>query len=40
LVERSEDLKPALSRALEAGRPALVVLIDPVVAYPRKSNLA
>src|SRR5829696_2469450 len=41
LVERAEDLKPALARAFSAGRPALVnVLTDPAVAYPRKSNLA
>jgi len=41
LVERPEDLRPALVRAFEAGRPALVnVLTDPAVAYPRRSNLA
>ncbi len=41
LVERPEDVKPALSRAFEAGRPALVnVLTDPDVVYPRRSNLA
>jgi acetolactate synthase I/II/III large subunit len=41
LVERPDDLKPALARAFEAGRPALVnVLTDPSVAYPRRSNLA
>jgi acetolactate synthase I/II/III large subunit len=41
LVERPTDLRPALLRAFEAGRPALVnVLTDPSVAYPRKSNLA
>jgi acetolactate synthase-1/2/3 large subunit len=41
LVERPEDLKPALTRAFEAGLPALVnVLTDPAVAYPRKANLA
>ena len=41
LVERPEALRPALERALEAGRPALVnVLTDPSVAYPRRSNLA
>ncbi len=34
-------LKPALARAFEAGRPALVnVLTDPTVAYPRRANLA
>jgi acetolactate synthase-1/2/3 large subunit len=41
LVERPDDLKPALERAFAAGRPALVnVLTDPSVAYPRRSNLA
>jgi acetolactate synthase-1/2/3 large subunit len=41
LVERPEDVKPALARAFESGKPALVnVLTDPSIAYPRKSNLA
>ncbi len=41
LVERAQDVAPALERAFGAGRPALVnVLTDPSVAYPRKSNLA
>jgi len=41
LVERPDDLRPALVRAFEAGRPALVnVITDPSVAYPRRSNLA
>jgi acetolactate synthase-1/2/3 large subunit len=41
LVERPEQLRGALERALAAGRPALVnVLTDPTVAYPRRSNLA
>ncbi|MEA2307027.1 MAG: hypothetical protein QOH43_4307 [Solirubrobacteraceae bacterium] len=41
LVERPEDVKPALARAFESGRPALVnVLTDPTVVYPRRSNLA
>jgi acetolactate synthase I/II/III large subunit len=41
LVERPEDLRGALVRAFEAGRPALVnVLTDPAVAYPRRSSLA
>jgi acetolactate synthase-1/2/3 large subunit len=41
LVGRPEELRPALERALAAGKPALVnVLTDPTVAYPRKSNLA
>jgi acetolactate synthase-1/2/3 large subunit len=41
MVERPQDLKPALERAFSAGKPALVnVLTDPTVIYPRKSNLA
>ena len=41
LVSRAEELKPALTRAFEAGKPALVnVLTDPNVVYPRRSNLA
>jgi acetolactate synthase I/II/III large subunit len=41
LVERAQDVAPALERAFGAGRPALVnVLTDPSIAYPRKSNLA
>ena len=41
LVERPEQLKPALERAFSAGVPALVnALTDPTVVYPRKSNLA
>ena len=41
LVERPQDLRAALDRALSAGRPALVnVLTDPAVVYPRRSNLA
>src|SRR4051812_10244673 len=41
LVERPDELKPALARAFESGKPALVnVLTDPNVVYPRKSNLA
>jgi acetolactate synthase I/II/III large subunit len=41
LVERPQELRSALERALGAGRPALVnVLTDPGVAYPRRSNLA
>jgi acetolactate synthase-1/2/3 large subunit len=41
LVERPDELRPALERAFASGRPALVnVLTDPAVAYPRKSNLA
>jgi acetolactate synthase-1/2/3 large subunit len=41
LVERPDQLRPALERAFASGRPALVnVLTDPAVAYPRRSNLA
>ncbi|HTZ65617.1 MAG TPA: acetolactate synthase [Solirubrobacteraceae bacterium] len=41
LVERPDELVPALGRALAAQAPALVnVLTDPTVVYPRKSNLA
>ncbi len=41
LVERPQDLRGALERAFESGKPALVnVLTDPSVAYPRRSNLA
>ncbi len=41
LVERPEQLRGALERALAAGRPAVVnVLTDPAVAYPRRSSLA
>lgn len=41
LVERPEDLGPALERAFASGKPALVnVLCDPGVVYPRKANLA
>jgi acetolactate synthase-1/2/3 large subunit len=41
LVDRPQELRPALERALAAGRPALVnVLTDPTVAYPRRANLA
>jgi acetolactate synthase-1/2/3 large subunit len=41
LVERPDQLKPALERAFSAGVPALVnALTDPTVVYPRKSNLA
>jgi acetolactate synthase I/II/III large subunit len=40
-VERPEDLRPALERALAGDGPALVnVLTDPAVVYPRRSNLA
>ena len=41
LVSEPAELKPALERAFESGKPALVnVLTDPEVVYPRKSNLA
>jgi acetolactate synthase-1/2/3 large subunit len=41
LVRTPEELRPALTRAFEAGKPALVnVLTDPSVVYPRKANLA
>jgi acetolactate synthase-1/2/3 large subunit len=41
LVQRPQDLTPALERAFQSGTPALVnVLTDPTIAYPRKSNLA
>jgi thiamine pyrophosphate-dependent acetolactate synthase large subunit-like protein len=41
LVSEPAELRPALERALQSRRPALVnVLTDPAVAYPRRSNLA
>jgi thiamine pyrophosphate-dependent acetolactate synthase large subunit-like protein len=41
LVERPQDVVPAIERAFASGLPALVnVLTDPSVVYPRKSNLA
>jgi thiamine pyrophosphate-dependent acetolactate synthase large subunit-like protein len=41
LVREPAELRPALVRAFESGRPTLVnVLTDPEVVYPRKSNLA
>jgi thiamine pyrophosphate-dependent acetolactate synthase large subunit-like protein len=41
LVERPDELRPALERAFSSGKPALVnVLTDPSVVYPRKANLA
>ncbi|HWF24348.1 MAG TPA: acetolactate synthase [Solirubrobacteraceae bacterium] len=40
LVREPRELRPALARAFEAGKPALVnVLTDPSVAYPRRTNL-
>ncbi len=41
LVERPDQLRPALDRAFSSGRPTLVnALTDPEVVYPRKSVLA
>jgi len=41
LVSTPAELRPALDRAFSAGLPAVVnALTDPVVAYPRRSNLA
>jgi acetolactate synthase-1/2/3 large subunit len=41
LVERPQDLKPALERAFASGKPACVnVITDPDVIYPRSANLA
>jgi acetolactate synthase-1/2/3 large subunit len=41
LVREPAQLRPALERAFESGKPALVnVLTDPSVVYPRKSTLA
>jgi acetolactate synthase-1/2/3 large subunit len=41
LVSTPAELRPALERAFESGRPAIVnVLTDPTVAYPRRSSLA
>jgi acetolactate synthase I/II/III large subunit len=41
LVEKPDELRPALERAFASGKPALVnVLTDPTVVYPRKANLA
>ncbi|MHB1469679.1 MAG: acetolactate synthase [Solirubrobacteraceae bacterium] len=41
LVRGPAELRPALARAFESGKPALVnVLTDPSIAYPRRSNLA
>lgn len=40
-VREPTELRPALERAFESGRPTLVnVITDPDVVYPRKSNLA
>jgi thiamine pyrophosphate-dependent acetolactate synthase large subunit-like protein len=41
LVERPDELRPALERAFASGKPACVnVLTDPNVVYPRSANLA
>jgi acetolactate synthase I/II/III large subunit len=41
MIDRPEQLVPAIERAFASGLPALVnVLTDPSVVYPRKSNLA
>jgi acetolactate synthase-1/2/3 large subunit len=41
LVAEPAELRPALERAFESGKPALVnVLTDPSVVYPRKAVLA
>jgi acetolactate synthase-1/2/3 large subunit len=41
LVQRPEELRPALDRAFASGKPACVnVLTDPAVVYPRSANLA
>jgi acetolactate synthase-1/2/3 large subunit len=41
LVERPDQLRPALDRAFSSGKPACVnVLTDPTVVYPRSANLA
>jgi acetolactate synthase I/II/III large subunit len=41
LVERPDELRPALERAFESGLPACVnVMTDPTVVYPRSANLA
>ncbi len=41
LVTKPAELRPALERAFESGKPALVnVLTDPEVVYPRRANLA
>src|SRR5207245_9775875 len=40
-VERPDQLRRALERAVASGKPALVnVLTDPTVAYPPRPNLA
>ena len=41
LVERPDDLRPALERALASGKPACVnVLTDPKIPFPRSTQVA
>jgi acetolactate synthase-1/2/3 large subunit len=41
MVERAEEIGPAIDRAIESGAPALInVITDPEDVYPRSSNLA
>ena len=41
LVERPQQLRPALERAFAADAPAMInVLTDPSIGYPRRANLA
>ena len=41
LVEKPDEVGPAIKRAFDSGRPAVVnVLTDPDIAYPRSANLA
>ncbi len=41
LVERPEDIRPALERALASGKPACVnVLTDPKIPFPRSTQVA
>jgi acetolactate synthase-1/2/3 large subunit len=41
LVERPEDIRPALERAFSSGLPACInVLIDPNKPYGRSTNVA
>lgn len=41
LVKDPDEIGPAIKRAFDSGEPALVnVITDPVIAYPRSSNLA
>lgn len=41
MVKEPDELKPALLRAFESGKPALInAITDPDVIYPRSANLA